>query len=365
MSVLKFLFGAALGLCMAASAQAQIAPDLSKLPVEEMCRTDGAYGLKFGDTSLPPVTSKSERLEPRTPLNARFSPFAKVALITTEWSNQFYGAAYGYKTPDKAERAAVIKALAQRMDATGWTKVDGDALAKSGALDDLGKYSFVYFPPMEGEYVYFSDPADVNRTIPQGVYVRINEEMGQVYFGCYEPGLAKVQIKEAFGDLPPETPRPMPPVNPLKAAGIGALDCKTPAGLEQALAIIKPTDGPRAYHYPLRAFDYNTRLRTWKLSQIEHRAKLTRDQASDLALSTMDNKTFGPAFGNMGVMVAILELEDRAVKAEDQGDKAALCLATDQIFAANVELEKGWAPFVAATNAKIDAAAKKLGVRFD
>lgn len=323
---------------------------LESLPIDRMCSANGVYQYAFGSTELPPslfnIPGMDKKELPETAM-----PFTTVALDSSKWSNRFYKATF--EMPLREEDAPrAIERLAEHFRALGWIEVEGSEDPGGSMIDP---------DPGAGDFSFYSRP----RTDKAGVRVALSYLFGAVIFECTDMALLHVHASETFGDLPPGTPRPTPPVTPPPAAMDPAI-CATPEGRAEIDMIVGNRTPNALMRYVGERNNYGDRLVAWKADRLEKSGKVPSDRMLSLMTSGL---TAGSPKGNpFAGFEALNKMIDQVMVAADRskaGDAVGECQAIVGTLKGLEEIDRVSNAQWRAMDKALDAEARRVGVSLE
>lgn len=349
----------AAALCAAPAAQAQdtraaLLAQIDALPMDDMCSARGVFQYGFGGTDAPPNPLSMMDMN-KQPLPAAAAPFEQVALVSTKWSNRFAGATYELDVADEATALAVIERLARHFRARGW-------IAKEN-VDDAD-FSLIDSGPEPGGVNFYSEAAAMAGDDRKGIRVALHPSGEKVVFECEDMAMIVLNVREALGDLPEGTPKPVRPAA-LRPEALDPEACATPAGLAQYAAIAggKPDAMTR---YVMERANYNERITTWKSDRLKKSGKVSSDRLLRLALTGLEK---GGGGGNLlagfGQVLEMFADAGEVARLERAGNREGACRAAFKLMKNFETIDALMAKQWSAMEAVLDAEARRVGVSFD
>lgn len=323
---------------------------LEALPLDRMCSPRGVYQYDFGTTELAPslfnIPGMDKKELPETAL-----PFATVALDSTKWSNRFYRATF--EMPLRKEDAPrAIEQLAKHFRALGWREVQGSEEPGGTLINPT---------PGPGEFNFYSATEGGGT----GVRVALSHFLGSVNFECTDMALLRVHAGEAFGDLPPGTPRPNPPMTPPPAAMNPAI-CATPEGRAEVERIVGARTPGALMRYVGSRNNYGDRLVSWKADRLKKSGKVSDERMLSLMMSGF---TAGSPKGNplagFDALAKMFDQIELAAKRSDAGDAVGECQAIVGMFKQLEEIGRVNGAQWSAMEKSLNAEAKRVGISWE
>jgi hypothetical protein len=323
------LFGAAFVIAFVvltnpAMARADVAAQISALPLNEMCSKDGALGQRFGTTDLPASTALS-RGTANKPLEARFTPFAQYGLSTAQYSGTMYEAVFSGLFETKAEEAMAIAAIAARFTTDGWTPVIGRNLTAKEIDQGI---EGIYLIPEEGNVDLYLNAADAET----GLGIRISLQPSgdddgdsRVTLFCQDGALLAKQIAEAAGEYPADLPRPIPPIKEAVTVAVKPTNCDDPAIRKQAIDDFKNGDW-MANKQANDEEEYQEKLAAWKSTKLVTSGKIDRETLTGRKLDQIVDSGAVDVFNeNIEEFSQTIPEIEKLEKFDKSGDTFALC----------------------------------------
>lgn len=350
-------FSLALPTSVRAALPTPVADQIAALPIERMCSKDGALGWKFGSTDhdISPIHKPGAV---NRDLGTELAPFKEAALGATKYSNKFYSATYLVDLGDKALEQEAVDALALRFEEAGW-------VLGQRTLDDDGP--FYDIPPEDDAVQFYSAEGVEYPGSGEGVRLLVSHSLGELTVDCEYVALAKAQMKEALGEMPPGTPKPKF-VSNQSAFGFAESDCEEPAKRDFILNRMRRGDmfamAPGADR-----INYEERLSDWKIMKLVESGKISRDALNDKIIGLLDNpETVGSMEAGLSMLEGFAGFLDEA----KPGDEAGLCRALHNMLQQGVKASAPVAgatgdavtPQWRATHELLDKEAARLGVSF-
>jgi hypothetical protein len=214
--------------------------------LQVMCNPSGAGAWRFGDTGVPYSSRLENRLGLRVKLAPHMAPFDQARPLATPWSERLAQVEYSAELKQDGEAEAAFDALVAAAEQAGWTR--------KAEMEDAGRLP-MYLMPLAGDRV-FELPGDGK------VFASFGRIGNQVTLSCGHKELLHANAKEAFGELPPGTPRPQAAALKLTAAASPA-DCDRPEVQREMLTVM---DGRanEVMSQLLQRVSHGERLIEWK-----------------------------------------------------------------------------------------------------
>lgn len=341
-----------------AAAHAQATADPEPIPtaaaLERMCSPRGAMQYAFGQSGVPMSSKIESMLERKFKLPPALAPFTGAAPRSTEWSGQFMEMTYSVRIPKAEEpRAkALMERLGSALSAAGWTK---EAVAEGEVPLYLGGYS--------GDFVF-------SRALPeQGerkrVLLALSYDLGELTLMCGRDDLMYAHAEEAFGKLPPGTPRPTVPEIALPTIRT-AQDCASPELQNETRALFADGGADRFMAAMLARTGYRDRLTTWMIWRLDSSGKITPDRLMRVSMSALSGaRPRGDPFAALALLDEMFPIIDQMIAAEKSNDAAQMCRSIIPFHALMLKADAITLKQTAATQAALTAEARRLGVSLD
>lgn len=327
---------------------------IDTLPLERMCSARGAMQYAFGTTDIPPSISTIPGSDVYKTPDA-LKPFTDVAIDGTKWSRRFYRAEYKAQVADKTAGTAMVERLAARIRARGWIEQEHVEGADGPMIDP---------PPSRGEARFYSAATAMTGAQREGVRVSIEHWGGQVILECTDMALMADHGREAFGDLPEGTPRPVPPATPRPAALVPAV-CATPEGRAGIEGHLGNKSQPMMRHVIERT-SYGERIVSWKSDRLKKSGKVSPQRLLDLAMSGFKAGSAGgdpmAGFEALATMFKSAAAHDSLSRA---GDAEGACRSAVGLFKQFEPIERTTMARWAAMEKALDDEARRVGVSWD
>lgn len=327
---------------------------IDALPLERMCSARGAMQYDFGTTDIPPSNSTIPGTDIyKTPEALR--PFTAVAIDGTKWSRRFYRAEYKAQMADRTAATAMVQRLAARIRERGWIEQKHVEGADGPMIDP---------PPDPGEARFYSAATAMSGPTREGVRVSIQYWGGELIFECTDMALMADHGREAFGDLPEGTPRPVPPAT-LRPASLAPAICATPEGRAEIEGHLGNKSQPMMRHVIERT-SYGDRIVTWKSDRLKKSGKVSAKRLLDLAMIGLESGSPGgdplAGFEAIAAMFKSAAAYDKLVRS---GDAVGACRSAVNLFKQFEPIERTTMARWAAMEKALDDEAKRVGVSWD
>lgn len=316
--------------------------------LQVMCNASGAGAWKFGETGVPYSSRLENTLGMRVKLTPHMAPFDRAGPLATPWSGRLALVEYSGELVDEAAASAMLGALFAAAERAGWTR--------NAELEDVGGLP-LYLMPLAGERVY-AMPGDTDIVASFG---RLGK---QVTLSCGHKDLLKANAREAFGELPAGTPRPVAPELKLTSAS-SAADCDRPEVQREMLTVM---DGRanEVMSQMMRRIKHTERLTEWKKWKLESSGKVGKDRLLQLTLDALDAASpGGDPLAGFALFPELLAVMDRLAAQAQGGDTAAACRSSFDMAAVFRKMESVSSGQWRALDAALEAEAKKVGVALD
>jgi hypothetical protein len=177
--------------------------------------------------------------------------------------------------------------------------------------------------------------------------------------------LLRVHAGEALGDLPPGTPRPVPPVAPPPAALNPAI-CATPEGRAEIDKVFSRRTPGALLKYVGERNNYGDRLVAWKADRLKKSGKVSDQRMMTLMVSGM---TGGSPNGNpLAAFDELTRMFDQiklATERSKAGELVGECEAIVGMFKSLEEIGRVNGAQWKAMDKALDAEAKRVGVSWE
>jgi hypothetical protein len=327
------------------------AADVNSIPLDRLCRADGAHDLRFGEKG-PPVKQIGLPRPVIVKLGDEFGPFREVSLGLSRYSNAFVWASYeiSFADQDQAKIAA---------DAIGARLISGKWYLQSGA-DDSG---------LGAQYVYSSAALVADAPAPDETTFTIALLGNHMTLTCENAVQAQVGFDEASGRMPVGTARPQLADYVVPQSGFTVADCDD-AAKREAFQREMDERGQAAFSPNWARKAYEEDLAYWKIMKLTSSGKTDFDSVSNHIVSLMDNPDTLAAFEGG---LATLEEFGAEIEKLDPQDEAGMCRAMHKVIVRASALaapkpgalDDAVTPQWQATHEWLDKEAKRLGVSFD
>jgi hypothetical protein len=336
---------------------ADLEAQIQALPLDQLCRTDGALDLSFGATSHD-ISPLHKPGAVNRDLGVEYAPFKDAALNATKYTHRFFSATLTVDLGDKAIEREAADLLAMRIEQAGWVpsvRSEGD----DGPFHD--------FPPSESDSLFYDKEGVEHPGSGEGVRLVVGPSLGELSIQCESIPLFKAQVKEAFGEMPEGTPRPQF-ISTASAFGFDLNDCNDAGKRNFILSRLRRGDMFMMAPGADRAY-YEEALADWKIMKLVASGKIGRDAIADKILGLLAGPDSQATIeAGMSMMAGLAEFLETA----RPGDEVALCgaihkmLKSGEAAIAPVAGATGDAvtPQWRATHALLDREAKRLGVSF-
>lgn len=278
-----------------------------------MCSPQGAMQSAFGETGVPGSTRIETMLDIGFATPPALAPFRKAQPRSTEWSGRFMQMAYAVAIADKTEAQAIMDAI-------------GTALADAG-------WAYVNMPPDEAPiyllgvagYATFEWPVETVDG-PSRVLIGLDHMLGELVMTCARDDLLRAHAEEAFGRLPPGTPRPQ--VREIAVPHvIDEARCSDPALLAEMDAMLASREFSDGFISAMvERTRYRDRLTTWMLWKLDESGKISTQDLLEMSLSSIgDASPGGDPFAALAMLEEMFPILDEVAAAETARDPQALC----------------------------------------
>ena len=345
----------ALPLAFPAAAQEVEVPIPAPAVLERMCSPAGAMQFAFGQTGVPgssklEVTLRSGGFR----LPAALAPFRSAQPRSTEWSARFMEMTYSAPLPpgDAAGADALKARIAAALAAAGWERIPLSA-------EDAPLYLMAY-----GSDTVLARPAGEG-TPPGRVLLSLDFDRDRLTMTCGRDDLLRAHAEEAFGKLPPGTPRPVVPTIAIPATASPA-DCDRSEVQAQTAALLAEGITDRFMADMLARTTWRDRLTTWMVWKLRESGKVSSDRLIRLTLSATGKASpGGDPFAALAMIEEMFPLLKTLGEAEKSGDATALCRAMIPFQAWITKVDAITLKQTEGAQAALAAEAKRLGVSLD
>jgi hypothetical protein len=324
--------------------------DAAKL--DRMCNPEGAMQYKFGQAGVPGGGRIMRLMAKPMVLPDGYGPFVHARAASTEWSGQFMEMAYSVALKDKSLAEALIVDVMAIADTSGWEWFDG-------TMDDTPLYLAGY-ADSDSFYKKIGDGADAPLLM-----LSVSHFAGELTLSCGRSDLLKIHAGEAFGKLPPGTPRPTVPeipVPPLRTAA----QCSEPAALAELEAFMAGRSIDEITAAMVARTTYRDRLTAWMLWKLDESGKLTSEELIKLAFGGVAaGSPGGDPFASFKMIEEMFPIIDKLGKAEVAKDMPAICRAMNDFHGWMTRVDAITLAQTKSAQATLTAEAKRLGVSFE
>jgi hypothetical protein len=316
--------------------------------LQVMCNSSGAAAWRFGDTDVPYSSRLENRLGLRVELPPHMAPFDRARPLATPWSGRLAQVEYSVELKQDGEAGAAFEALVAAAEQAGW--------ARKPEMEDAGRLP-MYLTPLAGDRV-FELPGDGK------VFASFGRIGNQVTMTCGHKELLRANAKEAFGELPPGTPRPQ--AAPLKlTAAASPADCDRPEVQREMLTVM---DG-RANEVTsqlLQRVSHDERLVEWKRWKLESSGKVGKERMLRIMAAALEaGSPGGDALAGFALFPDLFATLERLVDQAQAGDAAGACRSSFDLVGVFRKMEAVSARQWVAMDAALEAEARKVGVSLD
>lgn len=354
--LLRYLAGGLLALSTPLLAQPVVTeePIPSAAALGRMCSVDGAMQFKFGQTGVPGASKIESMLQRGYKLPATLAPFARAKPRSTEWSDRFMELTYSVElSKEQGARAQdLMDRIGLALEGSGWSVLE---LAPEDAPIYLIGYS--------GSHA-FTRPVTVDGKETR-VLLSLNHDFGELSLACGRDDLLLVHANEAFGKLPPGTPRPKVPEIAVPIVR-SETQCTDPALLGEVQTLIADGKADSFAAAMLARATYRDRLSTWMQWKLDSSGKISSDDLIKLSFSSLGGASPGgnpfAALAMVEEMFPIIAQIDKAAKTQDP---AAVCRSLIPFHVWMTKVDGITLKQTQAMQAAITAEAKRLGVSLD
>ena len=333
-----------------AQASVQTSASIAAIPLERLCRADGALDLRFGDRVEG--AKKGSRSEPvLRKLDGAMLPFEYAELEYSRYTFRLGKIGYlaTFASADDAFTAAEM--LTTKAEALNW-----HLLSQPGDIEGLYEYHFSSKP----------EPTDPPANDETTLSITVDEVT--VSITCENAEQSAVLFNEAMGKMPVDMPRPQLADYAASISTFSVSDCDDPAKLAAFEASLN-TDGPGLMSPDWSQLTYEEELANWKMTKLVGTGKTDFDTLKSKSMELIDNSDYEESLKrNLSI------IEDFAAQLGelDPDDKVGLCRVVLKMAdrsassAARVAEATGDAvtPQWHATHKFLDEEAKRLSVSF-
>ncbi len=345
-------------LAMALGAQPLSAQDASTpIPttalLERMCSERGAMQFAFGQTGVPGSTRVESLLRSGFALPATFAPFAEARPRATEWSGRLMEMTYAVPMADEAQAYAMLDTLGNALEEAGWSYTEL-------TVDEAP----MYLVAVTG-YVTFERQMEGDNGTTR-VLVGLDYGLGEATMTCARDDLLRTHAEEAFGRLPPGTPRPVVPEVPVPLIADAARCSEPPVVAEMEAMMAERKLRDEFFAAMLARTNYRDRLTSWMLWRLSESGWISSTELVDLSFASIGHASPGgdplAAFKRIETMFPILE---RVAAAEMTRDGAGLCRGLVEMHGWLAEVDAITLAQTEAVQTRLTAEAARLGVSLD
>lgn len=354
---LRLISLATIPLALAAPARAQVGVDFDfAVPaveqLETMCSPAGIFQYPFGAHDVPHSSRIENTMGMRFVLPERFAPFTDAAPHSTPWSGQLFGVEYEADFVDQASFDRLVAELDEMLPGLGWEVSDeidfGDLpIYQMGYRGGVGWHRTEQTE--DGELLYLLD---------------LDHFAGKITLACARDDLLLRNGEEAFGDLPPGTPRPQPPELPFTPVPTVEA-CLSPEFAPELDAFLEG-DGPGNYTGTILAqSEYQGQLSTWLMWRLEQ-AGMPPEEGMEMVFAAIGMG--GGAQGleaSLGRFMEIFPIVEGLGEAQEAGDRTAACENFVQLTGLYTFLAENAAAQTAELERRANARARELGISLD
>ena len=324
-------------------------PDAALLA--RMCSPGGAMQFTFGQTGVPGSSRIESDLGQGYGLPDDFAPFSGAQPRATQWSGQFMEMTYKVRMPKEAAESYAPR-LAEALAAAGWTSADMEDGQQPLYLVGYGGGHTFARPVGEG--------ASTSR-----VLAHVDYGLGELTLTCGRDDLLKIHAREAFGDLPPGTPRPVPPEIPLPPVTLAA-DCKDPAKLAAMTASLADHSSDSYIGLMIARTSWRDRLTQWMTWKLESSGKVSKDRMFKLILNSVGSASpGGNPLATLELLPDLFAMAERMGKAEEAHDQTGVRVGIVDFHAFIAKADAITLNQTKALHSALRAEAARLGVSLD
>jgi hypothetical protein len=327
--------------------------DLSSEALERMCSPAGTMQYAFGATGVP-LSSRVEQIASKGfGLPEGFAPFERAQPMSTPWSGRLFQMTYAFEEPDAETAELAMEALFDQLEALGWIY----------APEDFGDLP-LYLGNSAG-YLRFERPVTVDGAETR-LLLSLDHFADEVSMTCMRDDLALANANEAFGKLPPGTPRPVLPEIVIPPA-------LTPARCaeESVLAEMRELMASKGFFdsFSARMFErmtYRERLSAWMLWKLNESGKVDSTELIGLGLDAAGGASpEGNLFAAFEKVFDLFPLIGKLGEAQKAQDPAAMCAALVEFQDWMVEVDTITSAQTQAIHRSLEAEAARLGVSLE
>lgn len=281
-----------------------------------------------------------------------YGPFVHARAASTEWSGKFMEMAYSVRLADRDLAEALIVDVIAIADTSGWEWFDG-------TYDDTPLYLAGYAGG-DSFYKRMGEGADAPMLM-----LSVSHFAGELTLSCGRSDLLKIHAGEAFGKLPPGTPRPLVPdvpVPPLRSAA----QCSEPQVLAELEAFMAGSSTDEITAAMVARTTYRDRLTAWMLWKIDESGKVSPEELVKLAFAGISKGSpGGDVFASLKMIEEMFPIIDKLAKAETAKDLPAICRALTDFHGWMTRVDAITLAQTKSAQAALAAEAARLGVSFD
>jgi hypothetical protein len=344
------VIASALPLPAFAQSPVQAATSVAAIPLDRLCRADGALDLRFGDRVEG--AKKGSQSEPvLRELDGAMLPFEYAELGYSRYSFRFWNSGYVGTFVSADEAIAAAELMAAKAKALNW-----QLMSKPEEAEGVYEYRFSSKP----------EPTDPPANDETTLYIAVEEST--VSINCENTAQSLAQSDEAMGKMPVDMPMPQLADYAASISNFTVSDCDDPAKLAAFEARLN-IDDPGLMSPGWSRFTYEEDLANWKMSKLVDTGKTDFDTLKSKTMELIDNSDYEESLKrNLSI------IEDFAAQLGklDPDDKVGLCRVVLKMVdrsaasAARVAETTGDAvtPQWHATHQFLDKEAQRLGVSF-
>lgn len=319
--------------------------------IGRMCASGGAYQYAFGETGVPGGSKIMRMVSRGFPLPESAKPFDRAKPWSTEWSDRLLAMEYIAPPLDEEALDGFAAALDAVLTATGWERMPADYDPPIYMLIAAGTWTWTR-PDLTA-----SEPAELVLGLSQGA--------GELTLTCGRSDMMLAQAREAFGELPPGTPRPTVPdipVPPLRSEA----DCAEPDVVAEIAQLLSAQETAGFMAQMVARTTYRDRLTSWMMWKLEQSGKIADEQLIDLSMAAIGSVSpEGNPFAQFEMLGEMIDLLEPVADAEKAQDATALCRSLVPLQAWLARVDALTLRQTEATQAALTAEATRLGVPFD
>lgn len=321
--------------------------------LERMCTPQGAMQFAFGQTGVPGSTRTERTFSSGFAALPEMAPFLKARPRSTEWSSRFMEMAYSVPIADKDEALAIMNAIGAALEESGWSHV---ILPPEEAP--------IYLLSISG-HATFERPVEAD-TGPTRVLIGLDHQLGELVLTCGRDDLLRAHANEAFGTLPPGTPRPKVPDVAVPQV-IDDARCADPALLAEMEAMLASREfGDDFMSVMVERTRYRDRLTTWMLWKLGESGKISTQDLLEMSLSSIGSASpGGDPFAALAMLEEMFPILDGIARAEKLRDPQGLCHSLVPFHQWMIRVDGITLGQTEAIQGKLTREAARLGVPFD